>query len=159
MVCSFASSPFLKLESKQGKNYNRVQSWIWSYWVLQNCIHTVLLETQPRLTIPVGNLISLWLCFLICKIGVKDLHLQKVCMSKPWECGKGRHSCLPHIQPCSHWFTLLFLIVLISVVLGVQCDIYKISYNLSWLNSPLHHSPLFLLPQSLVYFNTSVSSQ
>jgi hypothetical protein len=38
-------------------------------------------------------------------------------------------------------FFFAFLNYHIIVVLGVYCDIYQSSYNLSSLNLPLHHSP------------------
>jgi hypothetical protein len=41
------------------------------------------------------------------------------------------------------------------VVLGVHCDIYKSSYNISLVVHPLHHSPLPLFPHSWNNFNRS----
>jgi hypothetical protein len=38
---------------------------------------------------------------------------------------------------------------------GVHCDIYKSSYKVSKLNSPLHHSPLSSFPHSWNGFNRS----
>jgi hypothetical protein len=43
----------------------------------------------------------------------------------------------------------------IIVVLGVHCDIYKSSYNISLLNSSFHHSPFSPLPHSWNTFNRS----
>jgi hypothetical protein len=43
---------------------------------------------------------------------------------------------------------LLPFFFFIVVVLGVCCDIYKSSYNISKLNSPLHHSLLCSCPHS-----------
>jgi hypothetical protein len=41
-----------------------------------------------------------------------------------------------------HIFFVLLFYYHIIVVLGVHCDIYKSSYNISYLNSPLHYSLL-----------------
>jgi hypothetical protein len=50
---------------------------------------------------------------------------------------------------------LLYFYCHISVVLVVHWDIYKSSYSVSYLNSPLHHSPLSPSPHSWNSFNIS----
>jgi hypothetical protein len=43
-------------------------------------------------------------------------------------------------------FIYLLIYYHVLVVLGVHCDICKHSYNIPYLNSPLHHSPLSSSP-------------
>jgi hypothetical protein len=58
------------------------------------------------------------------------------------------------IYPEKYFIFLLILLqflyfVFIFVVLGIYCDIYEISYNVSQLNSPLPSFPFIPLPTFL----------
>jgi hypothetical protein len=77
---------------------------------------------------------------------------------------KKRHFCLYMIASLWHfhvhryykpnWFLSIFLLSTLApfffyyiiVVMGVHCDIYKSSYNISWLNSPPPSFSFILLP-------------
>jgi hypothetical protein len=67
-----------------------------------------------------------------------------------WDSYKGWEYCMYDIL--FFYFLFMFFIIL---VLGVHCDIHQSSYNISYLNSPHHHSPSSSLPPFLNSFNRS----